>query len=66
MRAASYYYLTQAWPARGPGQIQRGALSRAVSRGRHARPPRRVRLGRDLPAVARRVLALLSGTKLPA
>ena len=66
MRAASYYYLTQAWPARERGQIQRGALSRTVSRGRHARPPRRVQLGRDLATVARRVLALLSRTSQPA
>ena len=62
MRPATYYYLTQAWPARRHRQIQRGALFRVRRRGRHAQAPRRDHPGRGLQAVARRVIAALSGT----
>ena len=61
MRPATYYYLAQAWRPREHRQAQRGALSRTASRGRHA-APRRGHPGRELPGVARRVLAMLSGT----
>jgi len=59
MRPASYYYLAQIWHPQEHRQIQRGTL-RVASRGRHA--ARRDHPGRALPAVARRVLAMLSGT----
>ena len=62
MRPATYYYLAGAWPSRPHRQTQPGAPSRATSRGRHARAPRRDHPGRELPALARRVLAVLSGT----
>ena len=62
MRPATYYYLAQVWPHRGHHPAQRGALFGAASRGRHAQAPRRGHLGRELSAVARRVLAVLSGT----
>jgi hypothetical protein len=61
MRPATYYYLAQAWP---PGTRRRnrpGILAGASSRGRHARP-RRSHPGRRLPAVTRRVLAVLNGS----
>ena len=66
MRAASYYYLAQSWPHRR--QTRPGPLSRAGYRGRHVRPrsPRRGHPGRELAALARRVLAALSGTSQPA
>jgi len=60
MRPATYYYLTQMWRLEEHHQIQRGARSFVVSRGRHA--ARRDHPGRALPAVARRVLAMLNGT----
>jgi hypothetical protein len=61
MRPAAYYYLAQAWPARRTRQDQPAAPSRARSRGRHARPPARAHAWRELPAAARRALAVLSG-----
>jgi hypothetical protein len=61
MRPASFYYLAHAWPSRRR-QTLPGAPARATSRGRHARAPRHDHLGRELPALARRVLAALSGT----
>jgi hypothetical protein len=64
MRPATYYYLAQAWRPDGHRQTQRGA--RSASRGRHGYAPRHDRPGRELPAVARRVLAVLSGTSQPA
>ena len=64
MRAASLYYVTQAWP-NGRRQSRPGAPSRA-RRGRHAMAPRRYRLARELPALARRVLAALTGSSQPA
>jgi hypothetical protein len=60
MRPATYYYLAQAWAR--TRQTQSGAPFALRARGRHARPPRRDRLGGGLPAVRRRVLALLNGT----
>jgi hypothetical protein len=63
MRPASYYYLAQAWPARRRRPSQPSAPSRATRRGRHAQAPRRYHPGRELPALARRVLAALSGTQ---
>jgi hypothetical protein len=64
MRPASYYYLTQAWPNRRR-QSQPGTPSRA-RRGRHAMAPRRYHPARELPALARRVLATLTGSSQPA
>ena len=61
MRPATFYYLTQAWPR----QSQPGARSRA-RRGRHAMAPRRYRPARELPALARRVIATLTGSSQPA
>jgi hypothetical protein len=66
MRPATYYYLAQAWRPDGHRQTQRGTRSRAASRGRHAYAPRHDHPGRELPAIARRVLAVLSGTSQPA
>ncbi len=66
MRPATYYYLTQAWPARRHSQSPRGTLFRVRRRGRHAQAPRRDHPGRELRAVARRVLAVLTGTSQPA
>lgn len=67
MRAASYYYLAQTWPHRSR-QTRPGTLRRAGYQARHARPPspRRRHPGRELAALARRVLAALSGTSQPA
>lgn len=63
MRPATYYYLAQAWPSRGRRPIQPYAISRAANRGRHAHAPApRRHAGRELPAIARRVLAALSRT----
>jgi hypothetical protein len=64
MRPASFYYLTQAWPSRRR-QGQPSAPSRG-RRGRHAMAPRRYQPTRQLPALARRVLAALTGTSQPA
>jgi hypothetical protein len=67
MRPATVYYLAQAWYPRTNHQFQRDdAPPRAASGGRHARPPRRDRHRRGLPAVTRRVLAMLNGTSQPA
>jgi hypothetical protein len=63
MRPASLYYLTQAWPA---SQRRQSGPSRATRRGRHAMPPRRYHPARELPALARRVRAALTGTSQPA
>jgi len=63
MRPASYYYLTQAWPA---NRRRQSGTSRTTRRGRHAMAPRRYHLARELPALARRVLATLTGTSQPA
>lgn len=63
MRPASYYFLTQAWPSR-QRRTKPGASSRA-RRGRHAMAPR-YQPTRQLPALARRVLAALTGTSQPA
>jgi hypothetical protein len=65
MRPASYYYLTQAWPSHRR-QSQPSAASRGTRRGRHAMPSRRFHPRRQLPALARRVFAALSGTSQPA
>jgi hypothetical protein len=65
MRPASYYYLTQAWPSERP-QSQPSTPSRGTRRGRHAMAPRRYHPARELPALARRVLATLTGTSQPA
>ena len=62
MRPASYYYLTQAWPSNRSRQDQPGGPSRTTRRGRHAMAPRRYRPARELPALARRVLATVTGT----
>jgi hypothetical protein len=67
MRGATHYYLAQAWRPRSHRQTQQGTRRpRAAYRARHAladtparAPSRSVR---ELPAVARRVLAVLSGT----
>jgi hypothetical protein len=65
MRPASYYYLTQAWPSSRRRQSQPGGQARATRRGRHALAPRRYRPTRELPALARRALATLTGTSQP-
>jgi hypothetical protein len=75
MRGAAHYYLAQTWRPRGhrqaqqgPAQIQQGTgRPRAAYQARHARADApvsapRSRPVRELPAVARRVLAVLSGT----
>ena len=62
MRPASLYYLTQAWPS----NQRRQSVPRATRRGRHAMPPRRYHPARQLPALARRVFAALTGTSQPA
>jgi hypothetical protein len=54
MRPVSLYYLIQAWPA----QQRR--------RGRHAMARRRYQPTRELPALARRVFAALTGSSQPA
>lgn len=65
MRPASLYYVTQAWPSQRR-QSQPGSSSRAARRGRHAMAPRRYSPARELPALARRVVATLTGTSQPA
>ena len=69
MRGATHHYLAQSWRPRGNRQVPRGARRpRAAYQARHAlagapgRAPRRSRPVRELPGVARRVLAVLSGT----
>ena len=69
MRGASHYYLAQTWRPRQHLQTQQGSRRpRAAYQARHAlagtpaRAPRRSRSVRELPGVARRVLAVLSGT----
>jgi hypothetical protein len=62
MRPASYYYLAHAWPSRRGPQTQPGAPARGTGRGRHARARRHEHFGRELPALARRILATLSNT----
>jgi len=64
MRPASYYFLAQTWPSRQRCQSHPGA--RATRRGRHAMASRRYRPARQLPALARRVLASVTGTSQPA
>ena len=67
MRPATVYYLAQAWSPRTNHQVQRDdAPPSPAGRGRHARAPRRGRLVRGLPAVKRRILAVLNGTSQPA
>jgi len=66
MRPASYYFLAQTWPSRQRRQSHPGAGSRATRRGRHAMASRRYRPARQLPALARRVLASVTGTSQPA
>jgi hypothetical protein len=61
MRPATYYYLAQAWSPRTRRPNHPGAPAGASSRGRHARP-RRSHPVLGLPAVTRRVLAVLTGT----
>ena len=65
MRPASYYYLTQAWPSSRRRASRPGGQARATRRGRHALETRRYRPTRELPALARRVLATLTGTSQP-
>ena len=63
MRPATVYFLAQAWAPSTNHQFQReDAPPCTVSAGRPVRVPRRERLGRGLPAVTRRVLAVLNGT----
>ena len=64
MRGASHYYLAQTWRPRGYRQIQQDARRRrAVYQARHALADAPARGPvRELPGVARRVLAVLSGT----
>ena len=65
MRGASHYYLAQTWRPRRHRQMQQGTRRpRAAYQARHALAdaPRRSRPVRELPAAARRVLAVLSGT----
>jgi hypothetical protein len=64
MRPASYYFLVQAWPSQQRRQGQPGA--RRARRGRHAMASRRYRPLRELPALARRVRATLTGSSQPA
>jgi hypothetical protein len=67
MRPAAIYYLAQAWSPRTNHQFQRDdAPPSTAGRGRHAAAPRRGRLARGLPAITRRVLAVLNGTSQPA
>jgi len=67
MRPATIYYLAQAWSPRTNHQFLRDdAPPCPASPGRHARTPRRDRHRRGLPAVTRRVLAMLNGTSQPA
>jgi len=68
MRPATIYYLAhRTWSTGTNRQFQRDdAPPCPASRGRHARPPRRDRHRRGLPAVTRRILAMLNGTSQPA
>ena len=63
MRPASLYYLTQAWPS---NQRRQSGTSRTTRRGRHAMARRRYQPACELPALARRVLAALTGSSQPA
>ena len=63
MRPASYYYLIQAWPS---NQRRQSGPSRTTRRGRHAMARRRYHPARELLALARRVLATLTGSSQPA
>jgi len=63
MRPATLYYLAQASSPRTYRQFQQeDAPPCTASPGRHARVPRRDRPGRALPALTRRVLAVLNRT----
>ena len=65
MRGAAHSYLAQTWRPRQHLQTQQGSRRpRAAYQARHALAdaPRRSRPVRELPAAARRVLAVLSGT----
>ena len=64
MRGASHYYLAQTWRPRGNRQTQQGTRRpRAAYQARHALADAPARGPvRELPGVARRVLAVLSGT----
>ena len=67
MRPATIFYLAQAWSPRTNHQFQRDdAPPCPASRGRHARVPRHDGHLRGLPAVTRRVFAMLNGTSQPA
>jgi len=59
MRPASLYYLTQAAPS---NQRRHSGPARTTRRGRHAMAPCRYHPARELPALARRVRAALTGT----
>ena len=63
MRPASLYYLAQTWPS---NQRRQSGPSRTTRRGRHAAAPRRYHPARELPALARRVFAFLTGSSQPA
>ena len=63
MRPASCYYLAQAWPS---SQRRHSGPARTTRRGRHAMAPCRYHPARELPALARRVRAALTGTSQPA
>lgn len=62
MRPATYYFIAQAWPPRANRRSRREAPFHVASLGRRAHAPRHARPGRELPAVARRVLAVLNGS----
>ena len=62
MRPANLYYLTQATPS---NQRRHSGPARTTRRGRHAMALRRYRPARELPALARRVFAALTGTSQP-
>jgi hypothetical protein len=62
MRPATYYYLAQVWALAGTaGSSQTPSPAPRTGAATRAQP-RRIHPGRELPAVARRVLAALSGT----
>jgi hypothetical protein len=61
MRAATHYYLTQAWPPHQHRQVKPSTPSRAASRARLAYAARRDHPRPPLPAFARRVLDVLGG-----
>ena len=63
MRPASLYYLAQAWPS---NQGRHSGPARTMRRGRHAMALRRYQPARELPALARRVFAFLTGSSQPA